>query len=104
MIAYPADSFLGQVVNREIYSHIWRKTTIHNKAETALTLAALPLALAGVGVAWLPWSIVVSDIDNGKLTELSDLLPSCELSIVAIRHNDPAPLPNDAAWKIITSS
>ena len=104
MIAYPADSFLGQVVNREIYSHIWRKTTIHNKAETALTLAALPLALAGVGVAWLPCSIVASDIDNGKMTDLSDLLPWCELSIVAIRLNDTASKSNDAAWKIITAN
>ena len=104
VIAYPADSFLGQVVSREIYSQIWRETTIHKKAETALTLAALPLTLAGVGVAWLPWSVVASGLTSGKLTDLSDLLPSCELSIVAIRLNDPASVSNDAAWSIITES
>jgi len=103
VVAYPADSFLGQVVNREIFSHIWRATTIHKKAETALTLAALPLTLAGVGVAWLPYSIAASDLDNGKLTDLSDILPSCELTIMAIRLNDPASLSNDAAWNIIAS-
>ena len=103
VIAYPADSFLGQVTNREIFSHIWHTTTIHKKAETALTLAALPLSTAGVGVAWLPYSIAASDLANGKLTDLSDILPTCGLSIVAIRLNDPASISNDAAWDIITS-
>jgi len=103
VVAYPADSFLGQVVSREIFSHIWRSTSIHKKAETALTLAALPLALAGVGVAWLPYSIAAPDLLNGTLTDMSELLPSCVLSVVAIRLKDPESRLNEAAWKLICS-
>ena len=104
VVAYPSDSYLGQVVNREIFSQIWHATTIHKKAETALTLAALPLALTGVGVAWLPYSIAASALKRSTLTDLSDILPSCELSIVAARLNDPSAKSNNAAWDIITST
>lgn len=104
VVAYPTNSYLGQIVNREIFSQIWHATTIIKKAETALTLAALPLALAGVGVAWLPYSVAASDIENGKLTDLSDSLPSCELAIVAARLNDSTTKSTEAAWNIITSS
>lgn len=103
VIAYPSDSFLGQVVNRQIFSQLWREVTIHKKAETALTLAGLPLAKAGVGVAWLPYSIVAADILDGNLTDLSEMLPSCGLSIVAMRLNEVVSESNDLAWEIISS-
>jgi DNA-binding transcriptional LysR family regulator len=103
VVAYPADAFLGQVVNQEIFPHMWRATTIHKKAETALTLAAVPLALSGVGVAWLPFSIVAADLANRKLTNLSDILPACELSIVGVRLLNLESTSTNAAWEIITS-
>lgn len=104
VVAYPSDSYLGQIVDREVFSQLWHTTTIHKKAETALTLATLPLALAGVGVAWLPYSIAAADLAKGKLSDLSDILPASKLSIVAVRLNDPTTKSNDAAWNIITAS
>ena len=103
VVAYPSDAFLGQVVNREIFSKMWNTTNIHKKAETALTLAALHLALAGVGVAWLPYSLVASDIASGKLTELSNMFPSCELAVVAIRLTDNETATKMVGWNIVTS-
>jgi DNA-binding transcriptional LysR family regulator len=103
VIVYPADVFLGQVVNQQIFPQIWGVTTIRNKAETALTLAALQLALTGVGVAWLPHSIAMLEITNGRLTELSDMFPSCELVIVAIRLNDLESHTKDLVWEVVSS-
>ncbi len=103
VIAYPNDAFLGQVVNREIFSKMWDATIIHKKAETALTLAALHLALEGVGVAWLPYSLVASDLENGNLTELCNMFPSCELDVVAIRLTDNETTTKNTGWDIVIS-
>ena len=48
---------MGQLLSKHIFPQTWGITTVRNKAETALTLAAHQLALSGVGVAWLPNSI-----------------------------------------------
>jgi DNA-binding transcriptional LysR family regulator len=104
VVVYPADVFLGKVVNQEIFPHMWSTTSIRKKAETALTLAALQLALAGVGVAWLPHSLASPELANGVLTELSDMLPSCKLSIVAIRLEDPKSPVKDFVWQVVYST
>ena len=53
------------------------------RAETALTLAAR--ISAGIGVAWVPASLARPRIAAGTLADLSDLLPSCVLSVTAVR-------------------
>lgn len=103
VIAYPGDAFLGQVMNREIFPHMWDKNRIRKKAETALTFAALQLALAGVGVAWLPHSLAVADLANNRLTELSHMLPSCDLTVAAIRLNDQNSSAKDLVWDVVSS-
>ena len=102
VVNYPADVFLGQVLSKHIFPQIWGVPTIRNKAETALTLAALQLALSGVGVAWLPYSIAKAEITNCRLTELSDMFPSCELAIVAIRLNDNESSAKDLVWEVVS--
>jgi len=102
LIVYPADAFLGQVMSLEIFPHLWNMTSIRKKAETALTLAALQLAISGVGVAWAPYSLASPELKNGRLTDLSDIFPSCELSIVAIRLNGSKSLAKDHAWQALS--
>ena len=89
IVAYPADVFLGQVANREILPLIGDAFTIRRKAETALTLAGMQLAIAGIGVAWLPASLAAPYLANGTLTALGDILPSCTLAVVAMRLSGP---------------
>ncbi len=103
VIVYPGDEFLGQVMNREIFANIWGTTGIRKKAETALTFAALQLALAGVGVAWVPHSLALGELANKRLTELSHMLPSCKLSVAAIRLNDTQSPAKDLVWQVISS-
>ena len=54
LVIYPKGVFLGRVLSDEILPRLRGVTSFSPKAETALTLAALQLALIGVAVAWVP--------------------------------------------------
>ncbi len=103
VVGYPADSFLGQVIVREVFSRMRPDTAINRIAETSLTLAILPLTLAGIGVAWIPDSLAAPDLANGKLSELNDLFPSCELRVMAIRLRDSESKIAPSVWETIAS-
>lgn len=98
VVAYPGDVFLGQVANREVLPSIGAALIVRKKAETALTLAGLQLAMAGIGVAWLPQSLAAPYLAGGVLTDLSASLPACTLSIVALRLNGPKSAIEERVW------
>ncbi len=102
MIAYPTDVFLGEVMSRELYPKLRKHVFIRVKAETALTLAALQLAMTGVGVAWVPRSLAATALDNGDLTELGHIFAKAPLSIRAIRLAGPKTLNEQDVWKIVS--
>lgn len=84
-VIYPAEVFLGQVQQRKVLSRLrpdWRPV---KKAETALTIAALEMALVGFAVAWIPLTLAQGRLRDGSLTDLSDRLPECELEVTAVR-------------------
>lgn len=85
MIAYPSDVFLGSLLNGELLPPIRAQTVIRSVAETALTLAALQLAKAGIGMAWVPKTLAIGDLADGNLTDLSAKFPSAKLDLVASR-------------------
>lgn len=84
-IAYPQEVFLGQVLERMILPRVRGLTRPVPKVETALTLAALELATVGVALAWVPGSLARQRIDEGKLADLSDVLPKQALEVTAVR-------------------
>ncbi|MBI1417917.1 MAG: LysR family transcriptional regulator [Limimaricola sp.] len=84
-VAYPAEVFLGQVLERSVMPRVRSAIEAAPRAETALTLAALELATMGIGVAWVPQSLAQERISAGKLVNLSDFLPSCSLEVTAVR-------------------
>lgn len=84
-IAYPADVFFGKTMERKILPFLAAREDFRPQVETALTLAALEMAVAGIGIAWVPESLASGRIASGQLTDLSDTLPSCDLEIKAMR-------------------
>ena len=103
VIAYPSDSYLGQVIEREVFFQLRAQLTIDRVAETSLTLAILPMTLAGVGVGWLPDSLVAADLASGQLTHLRDALPDCELSVMAIRLHDSRSIFKSEVWETVAA-
>jgi len=99
VISYPSNVFLGQVFNRHIAPRLDYRMQVVTKAETALTLAAFEFAVGGIGVAWLPRSLVAEAIAQGALTSLEADLPIQPLDIRAFRLSDHGGRQSEAAWR-----
>lgn len=84
-IAYPADVFFGKVLERKILPFVDARLHHMPKVETALTLAAVEMAAAGIGVAWVPESLALGRIHSGQLVSLAADLPTCDLNVTAMR-------------------
>lgn len=87
-VGYPDDVFLGQVVARAILPRIAATRRLRRRAETALTLAAHEYARRGIGLAWLPQSMVAADLTAGRLIGLDDTLPATVMDVCLIRLAD----------------
>lgn len=85
IIAYPADVFFGEILGRETLAQLRSTLAIRERAETALTLAALQLALEGVGAAWVPQSLAADFVGDGKVVELSEPFRAVPLNLAAVR-------------------
>ncbi|EYD77483.1 transcriptional regulator, LysR family [Rubellimicrobium mesophilum DSM 19309] len=85
VVAYPADVFFGQVMQRHVLPRLEEGPRYVPRVETALTLAALELAIEGIGIAWVPASLARAAVAEGRVADLSDQLPGCELSVTAVR-------------------
>lgn len=97
-VAYPSDVFFGRIMADRILSALDSGTIALPRAETALTLAALEMAVEGVAVAWVPASLARVRIAQGGACDLSASLPSCDLVIRAIRLRGPRSPAEDSLW------
>lgn len=97
-VAYPADVFFGKVMERKILPFV--DTGMHHipKVETALTLAAVEMAAAGIGVAWVPESLALGRISTGQLVSLAADLPMCDLQVMAMRLQGNPSLAGTVFW------
>ena len=103
VIAYPDEVFLGVVMDRTILPRVRSEIEAVPRAETALTSAALELATAGIGVAWVPRSLAQRSLAAEEIHDLSETLPSCQLSIAALRLHDVATEAGQLMWDLLRS-
>lgn len=101
IIAYPSEVFMGTVMARHILPRVDSRDYVRRKTETALTIAGLHLANAGLGVAWVPQNLAQRALDEGTLTDMSENLPSAELSIIAMRLRGEAAERKTRVWQAI---
>lgn len=87
-VAYPSDVFFGSLMAERILPRLPPETSATPSAETALTIAALEMAAAGVAVAWVPLTLARQALAERRLTDLSTTLPACDLAIRALRLRD----------------
>lgn len=103
LIAYPGDVFFGVMSRSELLPELGgveRRIV----AETALTPAALQLALAGIGLAWVPRSLAAADLARGGLQDLSDRFPSARLLVAASRLIGRKSDVEQQVWKVVTGT
>lgn len=101
VISYPPDVFLGEVMQRAILPGLRTQLILKEKAESAYTLAVLQLALAGVGVAWVPRSLAAKEIGDGNLIELGSALGFTTLRIGAVRLSGAKSVAEEKMWSVI---
>jgi LysR family transcriptional regulator, hypochlorite-specific transcription factor HypT len=66
MIRYPAGSFFAEMLDRGATAYSQHRGGMI--AETAFTAGIKAMAVAGLGVAWLPMSLIYAEVQSGALT------------------------------------
>lgn len=102
-VAYPPEVFLGAVMSEHILPALDPGTLALPRAETALTMAALELAAAGVAAAWVPETLAQLGIAQGRIADLSGVLPSCALAVRALRLKGARGPAESVVWDHISS-
>ncbi len=103
VVAYPAEVFLGDVMQRLVLPRLRGVTRLVPRVETALTLAALELAAVGVGVAWVPAALAARGVAEGRLADLSNSLPGSVLGVTAVRLAGHAAPAAAAVWRTLAA-
>ncbi len=97
-VAYPREVFFGTIMAERILPDLAPGTVAVPKAETALTIAALEMAAAGVAAAWVPETLARLAIGQGRIVDLSEVLPACPLSVRAVRLKGPRGPAEEVIW------
>ena len=89
IVAYPRDVFFGRLQHEELLPKLADRHRLTSVCETALVPAVLQLAIAGVGIAWVPRRIAHQAISSGALIELGSDFERLPLEVVIARLRTP---------------
>lgn len=89
LVAHPAESFFGQILQRDCLPGLNADRTVEVACENALSEALKALVLEGYGMAWLPRSLVRRELDSGDLLVLDDAFPRVDLAVRLYRLRQP---------------
>ncbi|MDX6748776.1 LysR substrate-binding domain-containing protein [Geminicoccaceae bacterium 1502E] len=103
IVFYPDDVFLGMVMSRTVLPSVVAQVRLRRVVETALTLAGREIARTGLGVAWLPESLVRQDLADGRLTVLPGEFTPCVMSLVVLRRKDSRSEAEEKVWRAATA-
>jgi DNA-binding transcriptional LysR family regulator len=76
-IVYPANSYFGQVLGKLQKPFATHSSTSNPIAETAFSVGIKEMVANGLGVAWLPMSLIHTEINSGQFLVLEDT--SCRI-------------------------
>ncbi|BBB29512.1 LysR substrate-binding domain-containing protein [Neptunomonas japonica] len=85
LLSHPAESFFGRLLQRECLSRLPADLSINLACENGLSEALKALVLKGYGMAWLPRSLISSELASGQLQRLEEPLHTVDLSIKLFR-------------------
>ena len=101
IVSYPRNIFLGEVLEHYLAVHPTDNMSYVTVAEAGLGPAVHEFVKEGLGVGWLPSSVVAQDIEQGQLTDLSDVLPAFNLDVLAIKSASMTSAGDDKVWQLI---
>lgn len=80
-IVYPERSFFGEILEQEQCKFATKSRTINPFCETAYSVGIKEMVLMGLGIAWLPVSMIYRELESGEIINLSNSYSSVELKI-----------------------
>ncbi|MFK8036354.1 MAG: LysR family transcriptional regulator [Hyphomicrobiales bacterium] len=80
-ICYPEQSHFGELLSNENLPYSTRSHSINPVCETAFSAGIKEMVIKGLGIAWLPMSMVYQELDRGTLTRFGQLDESLALKI-----------------------
>lgn len=89
LLVYPESSFLGRVIRKRELGTFSSKYGTQIRCESAFAPALKEMTLAGTGMAWLPESLVISELGSGELINLSRLSRPIALKIMGYQLTSP---------------
>lgn len=81
IITFPKHSFFDRVLASVAYRDVEHNPNLKVICESSFTAGAREMVLNGIGLAWVPMSLVSRKIESGELTDLSEVYGSVELKI-----------------------
>lgn len=80
-IVYPEKSYFGEMLMRSACRFSTRALATYPMFESAFTAGIKDLVMKGLGIAWLPASMVHEETEDGQLLDLSHAYGSVSLTI-----------------------
>ena len=71
LLAFPPDSFLGRVMYEQVFSALLQNHNVEIVHESVFLAGVKEMLLAGLGMAWLPESLVERELKSGALVALT---------------------------------
>lgn len=87
-IVYPENSHFGEVLNKGQHAFGTANFSKNPVCQTAFSSGAKEMILNGLGVGWLPFSMVHREIENGELISLRNQLGQETLEVAVYAHRE----------------
>lgn len=81
-IVYPEDSYFGEVLSTAEAAFSTQRLSNNPVCESALSSGIKEMALKGIGIGWLPFSMVHREIESGEMISLANRLGKEKLEVV----------------------
>lgn len=87
-VVYPEESYFGQILSRNARPFGTANSSAAPMCVTAFSSGTLELVLKGIGVGWLPYSMVHSQVASGTLTSLANHFGKEHLNVSLFSHQN----------------
>ncbi len=102
LLSHPAQSFFGQLIASQSFSQLPRSVSLNHRYQSSLSEGLKALLLKGLGIAFLPLSIIEDEINQGKVVQLTDSLPSMPLEIKLLHLKDSESVAANKLWEYLS--
>jgi len=104
LIGYESSSFLGGILAAPYLLNLQHRYDVELVCETAFTIGIRELALAGMGVAWLPHGLIEEELARGNLVSVLETLGGPKLEIACYRHSADDTSTTNRLWELLNQT